>query len=234
VHGFAGSLEGWAANQFEWAGQGYSVASLDLPGHGESTLDVGSGSLDELAATVRDYAEAVGIRRAHFVGHSMGAAVCLALADHDPGRVRSLTLIGPAGLGQKIDADVVRGLVAARDAGELQPLLQRLFATPAAVPVSMLGRMAEFKQRHGAVEALTRIATSRYSGTPSGRRLRDVAGTVPTLVVWGAEDRMIPPPAPGELSRDGVLVRVLPRAGHMVQLEAADEVNQLVADFLRG
>jgi pyruvate dehydrogenase E2 component (dihydrolipoamide acetyltransferase) len=44
----------------------------------------------------------------------MGAAVCLALADREPARVRSLTLVAPAGLGQKINADVIRGLVAAR------------------------------------------------------------------------------------------------------------------------
>jgi pyruvate dehydrogenase E2 component (dihydrolipoamide acetyltransferase) len=232
VHGFGGSLETWAPNQAALASAGYTVAALDLPGHGESSLDVGSGSLDELAATVLAYMDAAGIQRAHLVGHSMGAAVCLALADQGPARVRSLTLVGPAGLGQKIDADVIRGLVGARSREDLLPLLQRLFANPAAVPAAMLERMARFKQRTGAVEALTKIAMSRYAGTPSGRQLRDVVGTVPTLMIWGAEDRMIPPPAPDAPVRAGVRLHVLPGAGHMVQLEAADAVNRLVADFL--
>jgi pyruvate dehydrogenase E2 component (dihydrolipoamide acetyltransferase) len=234
VHGFGGSLETWAANQAALASAGYTVAALDLPGHGESSLAVGSGSLDGLAAAVRDYAGTVGMQRAHFIGHSMGAAVCLALTDRDPARVRSLTLVGPAGLGQKIDADAIRGLVGARSPEDFLPLLQRLFANPDAVPAAMLERMVRFKQRDGAVEALTKIAMSRYTGTPSGRQLRDVVGTVPTLMIWGAEDRMIPPPAPDEQTRDGVQLHVLPGAGHMVQLEAADEVNRLIANFLPG
>jgi pyruvate dehydrogenase E2 component (dihydrolipoamide acetyltransferase) len=234
VHGFGGSLETWASNQAALARAGYTVAALDLPGHGESSLEVGSGSLDELAAVVRDYAGAVGMRRAHFVGHSMGAAVCLVLADQDPARVRSLTLIGPAGLGQKIDAAVIRGLIGVRSREDLLPLLRHLFANPAAMPAAMLERMVRFKQRAGAVEALTKIATSRYAGTPSGRTLRDVVGTVPTLMIWGAEDRMISPPAPDEQLRDGVRLHLLPGAGHLVQLEAADEVNRLIADFLPG
>lgn len=234
VHGFAGSLEAWTANQAVLARAGHRVAALYLPGHGESSLDVGSGSLDALGDAVHAYMDAVGIGRAHLVGHSMGAAVCLALADRDPARVRSLALLGPAGLGQKIDAEVIRGLIGARTREEIAPLLGVLFASAADVPEAMLARMVEFKRRSGAVEALTRIATNRYAGTPSGRPLRDVAGSVPTLMIWGAADRMIPPPAPGELARDGVLVRVLPGAGHMVQLEASDEVNRLLVEFLRS
>mgnify|MGYP003544301710 CR=1 FL=1 len=58
VHGFGGSLDAWSANQAALAAGGRTVAALDLPGHGESSLDVGSGSLDELAACVRDYLDA--------------------------------------------------------------------------------------------------------------------------------------------------------------------------------
>lgn len=234
VHGFVGSLESWEANQSALAKEGYTVAALDLPGHGESSLDVGSGSLDELAASVLAYMDAVGIQRAHLVGHSMGAAACLVVADREPARARSLVLAGPAGLGQKINADVIRGLIVANDRDALAPLLQVLFADPAHVTDAMLGRLVAHKRRSGATEALAKIASSRYAGTPSGRQLRDVAGTVPTLMIWGVDDRMIPAPAPGDIVRPGVLIRVLPRAGHMVQAEAADAFNELVADFLRG
>jgi pyruvate dehydrogenase E2 component (dihydrolipoamide acetyltransferase) len=234
VHGFAGSLESWEANQSALANKGATVAALDLPGHGESSLDVGSGSLDELAAAVLAYMDAVGIRRAHLVGHSMGAAACLVLADHAPGRVRTLTLAGPAGLGQKINADLIRGLVVASDRAELAAVLQFLFADPAAVTDDILERLVAYKRRPGVTEALGKIASNRYAGTPSGRQLRDVVGTVPTLLVWGVDDRMIPAPAPGEIVRPDVLIRVLPHAGHMVQAEAADAFNELVTEFARG
>ena len=55
VHGFGGSLETWEANQGAISAAGHVVAALDLPGHGESSLDVGTGSLDDLVGLVREY-----------------------------------------------------------------------------------------------------------------------------------------------------------------------------------
>jgi len=176
--------------------------------------------------------DAVGIRRAHLVGNSMGAAVCLAMTDHAPERVRSLVLVGPAGIGQKIDSNVIRGLVGGRSREELEPLLGVLYADRSALTDDLVEQLVAYKQRPGVVEALVTIASSRYSGTPSGRQLRDVAGDVPTLMIWGADDRMIPPPAPEAIVREGVSLRVLPRCGHMAHVEAADAVNRLIEEFL--
>lgn len=232
VHGFGGCLENWSSNQSVLAAGGRIVATLDLPGHGESGLDVASGSLDDLASVVQGYMDTVGLGRAHLVGHSMGAALCLALADRDPGRVQSLTLVAPAGIGQKINAEFIRGYIGARTRDELVPLMSLLYADPRSVTDELLQQAAAYKQREGVGEALAKIASSRYAGTPSGRQLRDIAGSVPTLMIWGVADAVIPPPAPGEFVREGVLVRVLPGCGHMVQIEAADEVNRLIEDFL--
>ena len=232
VHGFCSSLDTWAGNQDVLAAGGRRVAALDLPGHGASSLDVGSGSLDELADAVLGYMDAVGIQRAHLVGNSMGSAVCLALTDRAPQRVRSLVLIGPAGIGQKIDSSVIRGLVGGRSREELEPLLGVLYADRSALTEAAVAQLVAYKQRPGVVEALTKIASSRYAGTPSGRQLRDVAGDVPTLMIWGSEDRMIPPPAPETVVRAGVEMRVLPGCGHMAHVEAADAVNRLIEEFL--
>ena len=234
VHGFGGSLESWDGNQAVLAAGGRTVAAIDLPGHGESSTDVGTGSLDELVAVVLGYMDAIGMSRVHFIGHSMGAAIGLALTDHEPTRVRSLALVGPAGIGRRIDADFIHGIVAARTREELEPKLRMLYADPAWVTPEMVRRFVAWKQRPGVIEALTRIASTRYPGTPSGRALREVAGTVPTLMMWGADDAVIPAPAPGELSLAGVRVEVLPHAGHMVQVEAADDANRLLDTFLGG
>lgn len=232
VHGFGGRLENWSANQASLAAGGRTVVALDLPGHGESSMDVGSGSLEELATIVLAFMDALSVDRAHLVGHSMGAALCLVLADREPGRVRSLTLVGPAGTGQKINAEFIRGYIGARTRGELEPLMWLLYADPAFVTEDLLQRVVEYKRREGVVEALTKIASSRYGGTPSGRQLRELLGSVPTLVIWGLDDAVIPPPAPGEFRGEGIELHVLPASGHMVQEEAADEVNRLVDAFL--
>lgn len=231
VHGFGGRLESWSANQGALA-DGRTVVALDLPGHGESSLDVGTGSLDEFATVVLAFLDALGVDRAHLVGHSMGAALSLVLADREPGRVRSLTLIGPAGTGQKINADFIRGYIGAHAPAEIARLLRLLYADPRHVSDALVASVVEYKRRQGVVEALTRIASTRYGTTPSGRSLREVVGSVPTLVIWGLEDAVIPPPPPGEFKDAGVEMHVLPGCGHMVQEEAADEVNRLIDEFL--
>lgn len=233
VHGFGGSLETWASNLPVLADGGWTVAALDLPGHGESSTDVGGGSLDELAATVQAYLDVVGFGRAHLVGHSMGAAVSLALLDRAPQRVRSLALVGPAGIGQKINADYIRGFIGADTRETLEPLMRLLFAAPDCDVAELVDEALRFKRREGATAALARIAGSRYAGTRTGGTLRELAGTVPTLVIWGAADAVIPPPAPGEFVAPGVELHLLPGRGHMVHVEAAGEVNRLLASFLR-
>lgn len=232
VHGFGGCLENWSENQRALV-DGRTVVALDLPGHGESSLDVGSGSLDELATVVLALLDALGIERAHLVGHSMGAALCLVLADRVTERVRSLTLVGPAGTGQTINADFIRGYIGARSPDEIAPLLRLLYVDPRHVTDALVEKAVEYKRREGVIEALTKIASNRYGGTPSGGTLREVLGSVPTLVIWGLDDAVIPPPAPGEFRGEGVELHVLPDSGHMVQVEAAEEVNRLVDDFLR-
>jgi pyruvate dehydrogenase E2 component (dihydrolipoamide acetyltransferase) len=232
VHGFGGNLETWRANLEALAAGGRTVAALDLPGHGQSSRDVGSGSLGELAMTVLAYMDAVGIGRTHLVGHSMGAAACLDLIDRAPGRVRSVTLIGPAGTGQKINADFIRGFIAARCREEVEPLLRLLFADPTRVTPQIIDDTLAYKRLEGVTEALAKIAGSRYVGTRSGGALRDILGTVPTLVIWGADDAVVPAAAPGDLAWPGVEVHLVPGRGHMVQVEAAEEVNRLIDEFL--
>jgi pyruvate dehydrogenase E2 component (dihydrolipoamide acetyltransferase) len=233
VHGFGGRLENWSANQRSLASDGRTVVAFDLPGHGESSTEVGSGSLDDLATVALTVVDALRIDRAHLVGHSMGAALCLVLADREPDRVRSLSLVGPAGIGQRINADFIRGYIGARGRDEVAPLLRLLYADPRCVTDDLVESVVEYKRREGVAEALTRIASSRYAGTPTGRPLREVAGSVPTLLIWGAEDAVVPPPAPGALANPGVELHVLPARGHMVQEEAAEEVNRLIEAFLR-
>ena len=74
LHGFGGDLGNWLFNQDALAAR-RTVYALDLPGHGESSKDVGAGTLDELAAVTGAFLEAVGVPSAHLVGHSVGGAV---------------------------------------------------------------------------------------------------------------------------------------------------------------
>ena len=96
LHGFGGDLNNWLFNSEKLA-EGRTAYALDLLGHGESVKDVGRGNLDSFVETLGGFLDAVGVERAHLVGHSMGGAVALAYAIEHPERVASLTLIDSAG-----------------------------------------------------------------------------------------------------------------------------------------
>lgn len=232
VHGFGSNLDTWALNWGALATRDRTVAALDLPAHGESSRQLDSGSLEELTSIVLAYMDTMGIASAHMVGHSMGAAICLLLADQAAPRVKSLTLLGPAGLGQAINRDFISGFIVAGDREQIVPLLHLLFADEGFVTARLVSDTLRYKRLGGVSEALAKIAGSRFRGTASGGQLRDVVGRVPTLIIWGAQDAIMPAPDAAAFAADNVQFHVLPGSGHMVQVEAATEVNRLIDAFL--
>jgi len=231
LHGFGGDLGNWLFNQAALA-EGRAVYALDLPGHGESTKDVGAATLEELAAVATAFLEAVGVGAAHLVGHSMGGAVAMAMAAATPKRVRSLSLLCSAGLGREIDGAYLDGFVGATSRNALRPHLGKLFADEALVTRQLVDDLLKYKRLEGVEAALRKLQASLFPGGAQARLFRDALGTmgIPALVVWGGKDRVIPASHAAGLP-PAVKVEVLPEAGHMVMLEAAGAVNRLLAGF---
>ena len=232
IHGFGGDLNTWLFNQ-EPLAQSRTVYAVDLPGHGESDKRLDTGSLDEYAACVTGFMDAAGVRAAHLIGHSMGAAVALRIAVDAPARVRSLTLVCPAGLGAEINIDYLRGFAAANSRNQLKPLLAQLFADQGLVNRQLIDDVLKYKRLEGVTEALNKTIAAQFEGGRQRTLLRDVLDLVPTQVIWGAEDRIIPPP-PVEGLPGAVPVHRLAGAGHMAHMEAPAEVNRLIASFIAG
>lgn len=235
LHGFGGDLSSWLFNLEAAGGPGRTVYALDLPGHGRSTKDVGTGSLDELAATVGEALEALGVSGAHVVGHSLGGAVAIALAAARPQLVASLVLVAPAGLGPEIDGAYLEGFVAAESRRDLKPLLERLFSNPDVVTRQFTEDVLRTKRLDGVDAALRAIAGSCFAG---GRQSIDLGSTLagldlPVLVIWGADDAIIPP-AHAAGAPAGARVEIVAGAGHQPQMEVPGEVNRLVAGFLES
>lgn len=231
VHGYGGDANSWLFVQEALAAD-RPVHALDLPGHGTSAKDVGDGSLGVLAAAVTGFLDAAGIARAHLVGHSLGGAVVAAAARSRPDQVASLTLVAPAGFGPAPDAEYLRGFAAATSRRELKPLLGRLFADPSQVNRQLVDDVLKYKRLDGVDACLTALLptllTAADEQAVDGHALLDGV-TVPVAVVWGAADRILPPPpdaAPGDL------FRLVPDAGHMVHMERPVEVREVIADLL--
>lgn len=227
VHGFGGDRKAWLFNQ-DALSAGRPVLAVDLPGHGESGPP---GEDATPAALARDVAAAVGTGPVHLVGHSLGGAVALRMAEAEPGRVRSLTLIAPAGLGPGIDAGYLEGFLAAERRKAMKEVLQHLFADPSVVSGEMVEDTLRMKRMDGAMEALHRIAAGLVRDGRQAEDLRPILDRldVPTLVIWGEADAIIPA-AQAEGLR--VSVQIVAGAGHMPQMERAAEVNRLIAAHL--
>ncbi|HVC94812.1 MAG TPA: acetoin dehydrogenase dihydrolipoyllysine-residue acetyltransferase subunit [Pirellulales bacterium] len=231
IHGFGGDLDNWLFNHEALAGQ-RSVYAIDLPGHGESTKDVGAGTLDELASAVAGFMDAVGVGSAHLVGHSLGGAVALKLAANEPRRVRSLVLLASAGLGPEIDAEYIEGFVTAANRNALKPHAARLFADASLVTRRLIDDLLKYKRLEGVDACLRTLSGRLLAGGRQAMVMRDELARLsqPVLVVWGGEDQIIPVSHASGLP-SSVQVEVIPGKGHMVMMEAAGEVNRRINTF---
>jgi pyruvate dehydrogenase E2 component (dihydrolipoamide acetyltransferase) len=232
LHGFGADLNTWMFNQPALA-ERHATYALDLPGHGGSSKEVGSGDAAALLTAVMDFMAAAGIARAHLVGHSLGGALALDLARADPGRVASLTLIAPAGLGPDINIAFIDGFIRAGKRRETKEVLELLVADRDAISRAMIDEVLKYKRLDGVATALQAIAADAFSG---GRQQIDLRGTlaaanVPRLLIWGRADRIIPANHADGLPA-GVAVHLLDGAGHLPHMEKSGEVNRLLADLV--
>jgi pyruvate dehydrogenase E2 component (dihydrolipoamide acetyltransferase) len=216
VHGFGGDKNSWLFVQQPLA-EHHTVHALDLPGHGASDKDVGDGSLAGLAEIVTGFLEALGIARAHLVGHSLGGAVVAAVARSGPERVASLTLLAPVGYTAEADAEYLRGFAAANSRRELKPLVGRRFADSSLVTRQLVDDLLRYKRLDGVDKALSALLGTLLDGD---RQAIDTVALlegvdVPVTIIWGSADRILPPP-------EGVGERV--ESGHMPHMEAANDV----------
>jgi pyruvate dehydrogenase E2 component (dihydrolipoamide acetyltransferase) len=224
IHGFGGDLYNWQFNQ-EALAESHVTYALDLPGHGGSTKDLGSGHVHVGGLAVA--------AKAHLVGHSLGGAVALDLALNHPERVASATLVCSAALGPEINMDYIDGFMQAKRRKQLQPVLEMLVADPAMVSREMIEEVLRYKRLDGVEAALNRIAGDNFAG---GRQALELTGrlselTVPVQVIWGKDDRILPVSHAQGLPAS-LPVTVLDGAGHMVHMEKAAEVNQKLLAFI--
>ncbi len=227
VHGFGGDLDNWLFN-IDALAERARVFAFDLPGHGQSTKQLAEASLAGLAGALQAFLDAAEIDSAHFVGHSMGAAVATQLACDLPARAKSLTLIAAAGLGPEINSAYIDGFVGAASRRELKPVLLDLFADSELVSRSMVDDMLKYKRIDGVQEALSSLAAALFPGGVQSAQLAAQidASDLSTLVIWGSDDAVIP--AAHAQALNNATLEIINGAGHMVQMEKASAVNALI------
>ncbi|MBB5867356.1 pimeloyl-ACP methyl ester carboxylesterase [Allocatelliglobosispora scoriae] len=208
VHGLGGSRRTWRHLLPSLAAT-HTVIAVDLAGHGDSDEPGGDYSVGAHAAALRDLVVRLGYRRVTVVGHSLGGGIAMQFAYQFPDRVDRLVLIGSGGLGR----DLTMVLRAATLPGS-EIVVAGFSHLPGAVTrhlVPLMSRIPGCVSRHDAAAVSDAIADLRHAGrrhtfiktaqtvidwsgqTIDATRHLTQLGDLPTLVIWGSDDRTIPP-----------------------------------------
>ncbi len=224
IHGFAGDRTAWAVTAAALRRAGHRTAVFDLPGHGGNTADATDlAGLTEAAMAVANGLPGPLV----LVGHSMGAAVAVALTAQLGAKASGLVLLTPAGCGPQIGAEFVHGMANATTAGEVGHLLRLLGPKGGALSDSVLAQMAAELAR-GRLKLLANAIASSEGRQRIDliRALEALPETLPIRALFGTEDRIVSAQDALNLP-PRVAVHFLP-TGHMPQWDAPREVVDLI------
>ena len=231
LHGFGADQGGWRnlAAQIK----GAPVIGIDLPNHGKSRLSA-VHSLDDVAAAVVARLDHEGVREFHLLGHSMGGATAMAMIAMVGQRLKSLTLLAPAGLGAEINGGFIDGLCRANSEASLKPWLAALFHDESLLTSSFVAtayKQLESPQKREGLRAMADALMPDGTQATSKRAALESL-SIPIKVIWGTDDRIIPMKhAQGLPWR--VALHVLKDVGHLSYMEASEAVAVLLMEQLR-
>ena len=249
IHGLLGSQRQWA-HLVDRLDDDHRVVVPDLFGHGESAKPMGDYSLGGHAATLRDLLDRLGIERVTLVGHSLGGGIAMVFSYLFPERVERLVLVASGGLGREVSpllrsatlpgAEYVLPVLASGWMRERIASAGRILGSVGLRPGSDLTQVWQgFTSLGDADTRRAFLATTRAVIDPGGQTVTahdylPEATPIPTLVVWGTRDRMIPAwhAAAATASIEGCRVELFAGAGHFPHLDDPDRFAVLVRDFI--
>lgn len=250
IHGIAGSSSAWKEVMPRLAKE-FTVIAPDLLGHGESAKPMGDYSLGAVASGLRDLLGVLGIARVTVVGQSFGGGVAMQLAYQHPEICERLVLVDSGGLGREVSW--MLRLLTLPGAEFVMPALFPKFLRPWGDATGRwLGdrgvksaRVSEMWRAYGSLtESENRYAfvrTMRGVIDPGGQTVSAMdrlylAAHLPTLIVWGDRDTIIPVEH-AHAAHDaipGSRLEIIEGAGHFPHVECPEEFAEILIDFLDG
>jgi pimeloyl-ACP methyl ester carboxylesterase len=249
LHGITSTSDAWREVMPRLA-ERFTVVAPDMLGHGRSAKPRGDYSLGAYAAGIRDLLAVLGFERGTVVGHSFGGGIAMQFSYLFPEYVERMALISSGGLGREVHPMLRAAVLPGSE--WVMPLLAREWSVRAGEAVAAVaGRLgleagpdlAEFARGYaslaeeGAREAF--IHTMRSCIDPDGQRVSALdrlylADQLPTLIVWGTDDPVIP----AEHGRNAH--RIVPRSryveiegsGHWPMLDAPDRIVRELTAFV--
>jgi pimeloyl-ACP methyl ester carboxylesterase len=244
VHGLSGSWQNWL-EQIPHCSRTRRVLAPDLPGFGASPMPPWEISIEAYGRLVSSFLDALGVESCGLVGNSMGGFIAAEAAIRDPARFEKLVLASAAGISsaamRREPADAVGRVAAAaapiglrwQERALLRPGLRELaFRQIVRWPLRLRPELLWEQFMHGAARPGFLPAINGLVGYDIHDRLEEVE--IPTLIVWGRDDRVIPSAdAAGYAERlRNSETFIFGDTGHLPQLERPVRFNRVLEAFL--
>jgi len=252
IHGHSGCWQNWLENIPHLA-ERYRVIVPDLPGFGQSEMPEEHISIESYAGCVNDLCDALDVEDAPMIGNSMGGFIGAEVCLKHPERASGLALVSAAGMSTKylgfssefFRRKSVRAFARATNAYATIPearvetmvkrhrlrraVLAAVVKYPDRLPAPLCAELLRGSGRPAAPFATDAIMHYDF---------RDRVGEIacPTLIVWGADDRVVPVDAADAYERAIPRSRkvVFPDTGHVPMLERPAAFNALLDEFLES
>jgi len=233
LHGFTDSLHTWDA-LVDALDDDFHVLRPDLPGHGLSGPNPeGDYSNAALVDFVGAFLDATGTQDAILVGNSLGGLAAWRYAAGSDA-VQGLVLLAPGGVPHNgvgdtpldVPAMLKFYLKGAPEAG-VKAALQAMYADPSKVTEARVTEFRDMMKEGGHGDAFVARAAAFALPDPA-REMNKI--TVPTIVIWGAQDVVLPPAHAEVFAQNiaGAEIMILEKVGHMPQAEATDQVADAI------
>lgn len=238
LHGFSADKDVWARFARHFSSD-HQVIIPDMAGHGETGFKPDwsytvKGQVDRLVKLM----DQLGIAKAHVLGNSMGGQIAAQMAVSYPDRVLSAGLVDPAGLPQPHPSDMLKALAQGNNPflfdtrKGFEFFYPMTMASPPWMPGYVLDAIADqYIAKRGQLDAIFKQFTQ-----PTDLQARLPQVKVPTLILWGKEDRLI------DVSAMPLWQAGLPHAqavawdgiGHMPMVERPGQTAELYAAFIKA
>jgi pimeloyl-ACP methyl ester carboxylesterase len=249
LHGIAGSSETWRP-AMRLLQRDYDVLAPDFLGHGSSAKPAGDYSLGNFAASMRDFLDVLEIERVTVVGQSYGGGVAMQFAYQFPERCERLVLVDAGGLGREVSwllrfatlpgaEFVLPALFWApiRDGGNSVLSFLRDRGIRSARATEM---WRSFSSLTDSANRAAFVRTMRSVIEPGGQAVSAIdrlylADAMPTLIVWGDRDRIIPV-SHAYQAHEAIphsRLEIVEGAGHFPHVEEPYRFVEILVDFLR-
>ncbi len=249
IHGIAGSSSTWVPSMPLLA-ERYTVIAPDLLGHGESAKPRGDYSLGAYASGIRDLLGVLGHERATVVGHSLGGGIAMQFAYQFPQMAERLVLVASGGLGKEV-TPLLRALTIPGTEFVLPVVLRHELHDVLGAAGRVLGRfglradpflsevwhawarLTDVRAQRAFIHTIRAVIDSAGQRV-SARDPHYLAHEVPTLIIWGDRDQVIPV-SHAHIAHElmpGSRLEVVEGAGHFLPIERPELMDRLLRDFL--